>query len=161
MDSRETHACADGVGAAVVVCDATACDFGCSYHSLTAGGYPDAVITLSSALYGCGTAPDLQYAEHLTGHEQNEAIVDPDGTGTEIADPCVGNFAANEINGHEYEVPYLQLPSGVCSPVSVFKPTLNASFTVRAVPVKGGSSVTFFPAENEDPGGDLIHDQWY
>ena len=146
----------------VVVCDATACEFGCSYHSLTAGGYPDAVITLSAALQGgCGLAPDLQYAEDLTGHEQNEAIVDPDGTGTEIADPCVGNFAPNEINGHEYEVPYLQLPSGVCSPVSVFKPTLNASFTVRAVPVKGGSSVTFFPAKNEDPGGDLIHDQWY
>jgi hypothetical protein len=119
------------------------------------------VITLSAALYGCGGAPNLQYAEQLTGHEQNEAIVDPDGQGTEIADPCVGNFAPNEINGHEYLVPYLQLPSGTCSPVAVFKPTLNASFTVNYVPVAGGSLVTFIPAPNEDPGGDLIRDKWF
>jgi hypothetical protein len=116
---------------------------------------------MSGALYGCGGKPDLGYAEQLTGHEQNEAIVDPDGTGTEIADPCVGQFAANEINGHEYVLPYLLLPSGVCSPVAVFKPTLDARFSVTQVPVKGGTSVTLTPARDEDPGGALIRDEWH
>ena len=111
-----------------------------------------------------GNENDLPFelfgAEVLTGHEQNEAIVDPSGYYTEIADPCRVSPGANEINGHEYLLPYLQLPSGVCSLVSVFRPTLNAHFTITQVPVKGGSLVTFTPASNEDPGGDLINDGW-
>jgi hypothetical protein len=119
----------------VIVCLDTGCTAAkefCGYHSLSDRGQAYAVITMSGAAADCGggyALPDFSYAAAPTGHEQNEAIVNPSGAGVEIADPCQGSFAWNSINGHEYQLPYLRLRSGVCSPVQTFTPTLDASFT--------------------------------
>jgi hypothetical protein len=91
----------------------------CGYHGYT-GTHAYSLIIMSGADADCGGngsfgGPDLDYAEQLTGHEQNEAVADPSGEGTEIADPCQGQFANNDINGHQYFLPYLLLPSGQCA----------------------------------------------
>jgi hypothetical protein len=89
----------------------------CGYHSITGHGRVYAIVIMSAAANSeCagGFSPDIEYARQLTGHEQNEAIVDPAGAGVEIADPCEGTFATQVINGISYELPEL-LRGGVCS----------------------------------------------
>lgn len=91
----------------------------CGFHGYTASGQAYGVIALSGGTAKCGAGPNAnvnygEYAIALTGHEQNEAVADPTGTGTEIADPCEGHFALNVINGVPYELPELML-NGSCS----------------------------------------------
>ncbi|MGO9793047.1 MAG: Ig-like domain-containing protein [Solirubrobacteraceae bacterium] len=118
----------------VLPCDSQACGtaFADGYHGQTADGYAYAVDFMSAFNSSVPAVYEPSYAEGLTGHEQNEAIVDPSGAGLEIADPCsqyaTGPLhATNEINGHLYEMPYLLLPSGVCSLVVAALDTTSTS----------------------------------
>ncbi len=91
----------------------------CGYHGFTSSGQAYSIIPLSGGTASCGGGPNAivnygGYAIELTGHEQNEAVVDPTGLGTEIADPCQGHFALNVINGVPYELPELML-HGSCA----------------------------------------------
>ncbi len=110
----------------VLACDESGCTQEaepCGFHGYADGrskSYVYALVTMSGVDARCGgngmlIPPDLDAAVLLTGHEQNEAVADPDGEGIEVADPCAGHFGQNIINGHQYTLPYLRLPSGRCS----------------------------------------------
>lgn len=160
------------LGQPVIACaDATTCSQAaeaCGYHSMvttTTEAYAFAVISMSGANAECGDSgvapPDAHYAINLIGHEQDEAVVDPNGDGKEIADPCEGQFGFNSINGHEYSLPYLMLPSGQCSIVDEFVAQIDASFAIQpSVGAIAGDAVTFTPSSDEDPGGDVTYDDW-
>lgn len=107
-------------GSPLTVCLEAHCELRtepCGYHSITDLGRVYATVIMSaaeSAECAGGGPPDIEYARQLTGHEQNEAIVDPAGGGIEIADPCEGHFLLQAINGVNYVVPEL-LHYGVCA----------------------------------------------
>jgi hypothetical protein len=84
----------------------------CGYHAITSGGYAYADVLMS----GCGGSGTngAGYAIELICHEQNEAIVDPWGTGFEVADKCEGDFRTVTINGHPYRLPAI-LQRGSCA----------------------------------------------
>ncbi len=106
----------------LVVCMQSGCSPSsgtCGYHGFTSSGQAYGIIALSGGTASCGGGPNAivnygGYAIELTGHEQNEAVVDPVGLGTEIADPCEGQFTPNVINGVPYELPELML-HGSCA----------------------------------------------
>lgn len=139
----------------------------CGFHSYALASnqaYAYALVIMSGADAACGGGgtepPDESYAIALIGHEQNEAVADPNAAGTEIADPCEGHFGENGINGHEYALPYLLLPSGQCSIVDQFVATLDATFTVSPGSPRAGQPVTFTPAAQVDPGGAILYEAW-
>jgi hypothetical protein len=98
-------------GSPLAVCLKTNCALStepCGYHSITELGRAYATVIMSAAENSqCASAgpPDLEFARQLTGHEQNEAVVDPGIEGIEIADPCQGHFLIQLINGTRYVVP--------------------------------------------------------
>ena len=139
----------------------------CGFHSYAVANnqaYPYALIIMSGDYAACGgngaSPPDKYYAIALIGHEQNEAVADPNTMGTEIADPCQGHFGDNSINGHEYSLPSLMLPSGQCSIVHQFVATLDTTFAVSPGSPSAGQTVTFTPAAHEDPGGEVTYEAW-
>lgn len=88
----------------------------CGFHGLTPAGYAYAEVIMSGMSSSCpflGTP--AEYAIALVGHEQNEAVVDPQGQGVEVADPCQGQVESVLINGHSYELPAIELPSTKCA----------------------------------------------
>lgn len=80
----------------------------CGFHGLTKGGYVFIDVYMS-----CGTS--TRYAIELVGHEQNEAVVDPEADAGEVADPCEGQYGDVTINGHSYRLPAIQQPNTKCS----------------------------------------------
>jgi hypothetical protein len=146
------------VAAPVLPCDAQACGtaFADGYHGQTLDGYAYAVDFMSPFNSSLPAELEALFAEGLTGHEQNEAIVDPSGAGLEIADPCGRSgplHATNEINGHLYSLQPLLLPSGVCSLVVAALDTTSTSVACSPSSLtKGGASTctatvtdTFYP----------------
>lgn len=74
----------------------------CGYHALTPSGYAYADIVMSGVGGRfCGGSPAV-YAIQTLEHEQDEAVVDPWGSGLEVADACEHDFAPVMINGNSY-----------------------------------------------------------
>lgn len=103
----------------VTVCVNTRCtplNEPCGFHSLTHAGYAYADVIMSgNAAYCGGSVSPAHYAIALLGHEQNEAVVDPQGFGLEVADTCQGDSKSVSINGHAYDLPAIELPTTKCA----------------------------------------------
>lgn len=75
----------------------------CGYHALSGTGYAYIEVVMS-AVDGryCGGVSPAVFAMQTLEHEQDEALVDPWGSGLEVADPCESDFAPVPINGNTY-----------------------------------------------------------
>ena len=86
----------------------------CGYHWLAPAGFAYADVIMSGLGSGCGGTA-AGYTVALIGHEQNEAVVDPEGFGVEVGDPCEGDVESISINGHSYNLPAIEQPNTKCS----------------------------------------------